>query len=635
MQAIRSNQPHEHYVEQGYVNVGSAQVKIRRDRVNKDFIYEYVVVHEVPVSFNEDLLADGFVEQMRKYISRYGAPKLSRVAFFGTRADGYTSGKFFDDHDIIKRSGWPSRIMPRFAFNWEASTSLTWFTQTTNMGLQAVFEIAALSGPSTLPPKFSLGEQVVFHTTLNRYTYHPEIQHKVVEQISWEEGSNHDKKWYLVANKSTLRDTDWLYRVEGIEYYFREEDLAGFSSRDVSTEFLQSVDYRTQAGQELCESFGAQGESFKALLKNPNIRRITQETDLDIIKNLQVFDGITCGVERINGSGSNWFRLKFARVLPMIRYRRTPQSINIQIAGVQEYYSSVMATDKMIEAVHDGSKWTVNTQDTEMMICLDMALGGALTYIQLESGFDDINSFKKSIPFGFHRDKIPKKWLEDREMRASADNSVTERNRKYHESVMPVLFYEVSFLHTIEKPMIQIDTQVNLQRAKEKFSQGPVWKGSQIESIVENGLEETIATLYEQSLPVQNKEIGSRPPGYYVFRYFKVRLEKVGRRGPNLVKFTRKACLVAYKNFYDTAVFQVRSQISVFNQIVPAGMKWKGFFQNFFQHYSSNIRPQLLQEAFRMYLLGQANGQAEASLSAIGGESKSEVGNSFNSKLRF
>ena len=506
MQKIKSNQSHEHYVEKGYVMVGSARVEIRRDRVNRDFIYEYVVEDEVPVTFNESTLSDEFVIQMRKYISRYGAPKLSRVAFFGTRADDYTSGRFFDDHyDILKGSVFYSRDVPRFAFNWQGKQSLTWFTRLGHQS-QTVFEIAQSSSPSTPPPKFRLGEQVVFHTSADEYVQNPELQHEVIEQISYEECSNDDQKWYLMANKSRLRDTDWLYRVRGVNYYFREEDLAGFFDMSVNTEFLRSVGYRTSAGQQMCEVFHAQDESFEALLKNPKIQELVQQTDLEIIKNLQLFDGITCGVERINGSGANWYKLKFARILPMIGYKKTPQSLSIKIAGCTEFYYDIFAFDDMIEAVHDGSNWTVNTpRDTEMMICLDMALSDTgLTYIQLKSGFDDISSFKKCIPFGLYDDKISKNWLEEHDMRGSANESVTIQNSEMHAAVMPALFYEISYLHSIEKRMVQIDTRKNLRRAKQQLT--VITKQQQIKSIVENGLEETIATVHDQPLQVGGLE---------------------------------------------------------------------------------------------------------------------------------
>jgi len=414
MQEIKSNQPHDHYVEQGFVRVGSASVQIRRNRVNRDFIYEYVLDEPIPVSFNESTLSDKFVIEMRKYISRYGAPKLSRVAFFGTQADGYTTERYFDDHDTIKGDVFYTKDVPRFAFNWQGRKSLTWFTRLGHH-MQPVFEIAQMSSTSTPPPKFTRGQKVVCHTTLDDYLEFPESQYEVIKQISYEECSNDDRKWYLMANKAQLRDTDWLYRVRNVEYYFREEDLASFSDTSVNQKFLQSVDYRTSAGQQLCTVFHAVDESFKALMKNPNIQRLTEQTDLEILKNLLLFDGITCGVQRVNGSGTHWFKLKFARLLPMIQYRKTPHSTSIKIAGCAGSYISILTKENMIEAVHNGSNWNVKTElDTEMMICLDMALSDrGLKYIQLKSDFDDVSSFKKCLPFSTYNNKIPKDWNED------------------------------------------------------------------------------------------------------------------------------------------------------------------------------------------------------------------------------
>lgn len=256
---IVSAQPNEHYKEKGYVKIGRAQVKIVRERFKKDYVYQYVVKDEVPVTFNERALEKEFVIKMRKYISRYGAPKLSRVLFFGRQAWERTSEQFFDDHDAIipERSDngerkWPSRDVPRFAFNWQGRESLTWFTRL-GSGSKPVFEvIAQRSSPAPQPTpeaKFNVGDEVVFHTIVDKYVDDPRGKRKVVEQVSWDECVNDKKKWYSIANKSTLRDTDWLYRVEGVKGLFREEDLANYLDTTKSTEFLESVNYRTLAWQ--------------------------------------------------------------------------------------------------------------------------------------------------------------------------------------------------------------------------------------------------------------------------------------------------------------------------------------------------------------------------------------------------
>lgn len=586
---IISNQPFEHYKRQGYVKVGNTRVQISRDRVNADFIYEYVVKEEIRISFNESMLADEFVQEMKKYISRYGEPKLSRVAFFGTKADSGTSGKYFDDHDIIKRDNYPGRDEPRFAFNWQGKKSVTWFTQTVDN--TPVFQISERSSPTTSPPKFRLRQQVVFHTTADEYLNDPEVQHEIVEVISWEECSNDNNLWYLVANKSLLRDTDWLYRVKGNEYYFKEEELANFFDSSVDRDFLESVDYRTLGGQEMSTIKLLQDISFTALLRKN--QKLIQEIDLDIFKNLQLFDGITCGVEQVNGPGLNWYRVKFARLLPMIRYRKTPRSTNIKIAGCYHVIDSPYVRDDMIEAVYDGSKWTVKSE-VVMMLCLRSS---GLRYIQLKSGFDDVTSFKHCLPFNQYRDEISERWLDDCYMRGKPDN---ERYREWHSAVMPAIFYEISFLHSIEQRMVQIDTQESRRRAKQLL-QGPqqdpqqdpqILKERQIKSIVENGLKETIATLYDQPTEVQRTAIGTRKPSYYVVKELNSRLDTLRSSTTTKTFDTRMVCKLAYKKFYKTP-----------NQL-------------------SEMRPTLMREAFKQYLLNQA--EANLPRESKSGESKTE-----------
>lgn len=629
-QEIKSNQGHEHYKEQGYVNVGGMRVRIRRDRVNRDFIYEYVVEDEIPVSFNESTLSNKFVSEIRNYMSRYGKPKLSRVAFFGTQADDYTSGKFFDDHDSIRRvEQFPGRDEPRFAFNWQRGRNMTWFTH--SVGYRTVFEVVAeASSPSIPPPKFRVKQQVVFHTTVDSYVLKPDIQHEVIEQISWEECNDNDSKRAFIAKKSDLRDTDWLYKVRDVEYYFREEDLAGFYDMSMNTTFLKSVDYRTHAGQEKCEIFHVQDESFEALLKTPDVQYILKKTDLYLLRHLQEFDGITCGVRRINGSGSNRFQLKFARILPSIKYRRTPYSKHLKIAGAYESFGTTVVLDNMIDAVQRNHSWTLSAErsDIVIMLCLDMDYSQrGLKYIQItDHSFDEVGSFKLSVPFDKFSNKIPKSWIDKPIMRASTRHSDGWGYSEAHRALMPVLFYEISHLHSIEKRMVQINTAENIRQAKqllieenerEKTTSALFLRVDQRFSILDYGLEETIAALYDVRVNpnVQNTAIGTLKPSHYVLSELRVLLNNIKVYNCDLTKkFTRKVFLDAYNKFYNTAVGQVSSKVSVFNlnrQVKTAtnNTDISGIFESLRVMRGPTmrpLRPRLMQEAFEKYLVEQA-----------------------------
>jgi hypothetical protein len=627
---IKSNQNHAHYTPQGYVNVGGTRVPISLVKSTKDYIYEYVVKDEIPipVSFDESMLSDTFVKHMKKYVTRYGKPKLSRVAFFGTRADGYTSGNFFDDHNTIKRSDYPGRDEPRFAFNWQGSKYNTWFTRT--VGNSPVFTLEDRTLFRRTTPKFKVGSTIVFRTTADYLIDDPVQPRFVQNRISWEECINDDEKH--ITGQPMLRDTDWLYQVDDSDYYFKEEYLADFYDQTTEQKFLVDVDYRTEVGQTVCHTFEARDISFEALLKSSDgLKNFVQKTDLTFFKNLQEFDGITCGVEQRGEDGEPFYRPKFARILPSVSYRKTPVSETIKVAGCVEAHEQLYIFDEMIVAVHNGSKWTVTTQmDIEIMICLDMSNSDRnLNYIQLTMGFDHVKIFKGCVPFdgntissGFLQNTTMHGTMPQQEGGLSSYKKqeagrlslweIKQHEHEQHIALMPVLFYEISHLHSIEKRMVQVNTSMNLSKAKQILTS--TTRQLLTTSIVENGLEETIATVHNEKTLLKQctTVIGKDAPWKYILLEMKVLLKPmyVVNSTSKLTKnFTKRIFLHAYNKFYNTAVLQVSLQITVLNNISGAqtdNSDVHGFYQEVLAMRGSAMRPRLMREAFEKYLIGQA-----------------------------